>query len=169
VSLPATTSTAAAEIEKLEHDLRRAFAVLKPRQVKFVMAYVKTGGKRQAAEAAGYSGSAAHVQGHRLLNNDKVRVAYAIAAELDGLKNGIPLPFKRQVLWDTAQKCRTEEHWNPQGVARCIEILSKMDGDMQPDGGGQVTIQISTGLAGNGVTVDGEVVTQPAGLVESDA
>ena len=125
--------------------------------------------EQKAAEAAGYSGHGAYVQCSRLLNNARVRAAYAIAAELDGLKNGIPLPFKRQVLWDTAQKCRTEEHWNPQGVARCIEILSKMDGDMQPDGGGQVTIQISTGLAGKGVTVDGEVVTQPAGLVESDA
>lgn len=47
-------------------------SVLNPRQEKFVHKYIKTLNVTQSAIKAGYSPQSAHVQGSRLLKNEKV-------------------------------------------------------------------------------------------------
>lgn len=46
---------------------------LNPRQMIFVQEYIKSGNITRAAIAAGYAEASAHVQGSRMLKNDKIQ------------------------------------------------------------------------------------------------
>jgi phage terminase small subunit len=94
---------------------------LTPRQERFVEEYVADGNATRSAEAAGYSKQAAHVQGSRLLKNDKVQAAI-VEANVNALERShINQDSIIQSLWKEAKDMR-----NPASVrVQSLSVLAE--------------------------------------------
>jgi len=100
---------------------------LNKRQRAFVDAYLEEPNNTRAALRAGYAESAAHVQGHRLITNDKV--AAAIQREMDARAKRAQLTadYVLQGIKATTEACAdpSSETWNPTAALKGYELLGK--------------------------------------------
>lgn len=90
-----------------------------------------------------------------LMNDPRVRRLQAIEHERNALSQGIPVPVKRRWLTDlvTVTGDPKSEHFNAANAIKSIELLCKIDKDLEViQTGGNVILNIDTGI--HSVTVE---------------
>ena len=132
----------------LEKAFESTMQGLNPNQQEFVRQYKALGFvPTLAAKRAGYSVKTAYSISSRLLKIPKIQYAISLLKQIDQLKHGVALEYKRIVLIETIEHCRRPgKLFNPSAMAKLIDILCKLDNNY-PD------TKLSGALAGATVNI----------------
>lgn len=122
-------------------------------QRRFIQNIPDAGSLQDAAVKAGYTKGSAAVLASNIRNGkaDKLLVPAELVMRQYALRFGVPLSAKRIWLMDliAITKDKRGEHFNPGQAIKAIELLSKLDKDLEPElalGGGTIILNIDTGI-----------------------
>lgn len=161
-------------VDDLKQKLAYKMRNLRPKQRKFLRAYIKTGRAGQSCVDAGYSPKSASTHANRMMKKDNpVKEAYDLAMQIEALEHGIPLSHKRAWIMQALEKAQSDEFYSASGVKGLIELLAKLDQDkMTPNTEININqlpiMKIVTNAPEPAKVIDSQKVSELPGLADAE-
>lgn len=127
-------------LTELEAELDEALRGMKPKHQKFALALATADTKREAAEQAGYNwiGNGKSAAATRLCKREDIMKASALAIQVDMLKHGFGVVWKRSNLAEMFLAAKAKGQF--QSANAIMRTLAQIDGDLN-----EASVQVNVG------------------------